>query len=131
MTSGTRARPWPAAKYRLLIWTVYMTAWTVALLIPIPIKGKWTVSEIDLKFLFAKSLHVAAYAVFAMLTGWLRVPSRFRWLLTFLLAVHATLTELFQQHVPGRTGRIEDICLDLGGVFLGCMVTWRWWAAEP
>jgi VanZ family protein len=127
MNISARPRLWPAPVYRWLIWLGFASVWTVALLIPIHVHVDWTVAEINVRFLFAKGLHVAAYAVLAMLTGWLSVTSRFRWLLMFLLAAHATATECIQQYVPGRTGRIEDIGIDLFGILLGCLVTWKWW----
>jgi VanZ family protein len=99
-----------------------------------PLEGSKTASEFEanLRFYFSKTLHVAAYSLLAVLTAWLRVPGRFRWLLMFFLAAHATTTEFIQQFVPGRTGRVADIGLDLIGIALGCVVTWKWWcASEP
>ena len=61
----------------------------------------------DFKFLIAKTLHVAAYAVLAGLSGWLRVPSRFRWILLFVIMAHAPATELLQLLVEGRTGSLR------------------------
>jgi hypothetical protein len=115
-------------KYRWLIWVGYLALWTVGLLMPMSgQEAKWEIGDVNLRVLFAKSLHVAAYAVLAMLTGWLLVPGRFRWLLLLMLAAHATGTEYIQQFVEGRTGRIEDIGIDLFGVLLGCLVTWKLW----
>ncbi len=122
------AAPWPALKVRWLIWLAYLAAWSTALLVPLPDIGRtWTVNHISLKFLFAKAVHVGAYAVLAVLSGWLLVPTRFRWLLMFFLAAHATSTELLQRLVPGRTGTLTDVGIDLAGIALGCLVSWKWW----
>src|SRR5207253_6623626 len=87
---------------RWVIWSVFFVAWTIGLLVPMPeITESWALS---VKFLIAKTLHVTAYAMLAVLSGWLRVAPRFRWLLLFVIMVHATATELIQQHVHGRRG---------------------------
>jgi VanZ family protein len=116
---------------RWLLWAAYVAAWTTALLLPVPETGDWTVEELslDLKFLFAKSLHVAAYAVMAGLTGWLRAPSRYRPLLMLFLMAHGTVTELLQLYVSHRTGSLADVAFDNLGVALGVLGTWRWWSA--
>ena len=114
---------------RWLVWLAYSSAWTVALLVPpIHISPLGEVDGLDLKFLLAKSLHVTAYAVLAVLTGWLRVRSRYRWILMFLLALHAASTEFFQQFVESRTGLLTDMLLDLAGIALGCVLGWKWWS---
>jgi VanZ family protein len=107
-----------------------LAAWTAALLTPLPEGKDWTSLEITLKFLFSKFLHLSAYAVLAVLTAWVRVPARYRWLLILVLAAHATATEFIQQFVPGRSGKVADIGLDLIGIFLGCLLSWKWWC-EP
>jgi VanZ family protein len=112
---------------RWSIWLVYLAAWSVALLVPLPGAGEWHFQGIDLKVIFAKGLHVCAYALLAGLTGWLEVPCRFRWMLSMALAGHATITEFIQQFVEGRTGLVQDVGLDLIGCCLGCAVTWKWW----
>jgi VanZ family protein len=130
MMQSSRRGWWPAKKYRWCFWAVYLAAWSVALLVPMAGGPGWTAGNLDLKLLFSKALHVCAYAVLAGLTGWLEVPCRFRWLLMYVLAAHAMVTEFFQQYVPGRTGMVQDVGLDLIGVALGCLATWRWWS-EP
>jgi len=80
------------------------------------------------RFLLAKALHITAYAVLAGLSGWLRVPCRFRWILLFVLMAHATATELLQLHVEGRTGDLRDVGLDHLGIGLGLLLTWKWWS---
>ncbi len=118
-------------RWRWLIWLTYVTAWTTSLLVPVP-SGTWTVEELglDLKFLIGKTLHVSAYAVLAMLSGWLRVPARYRWLVLFAVMVHGPLTEFLQLFTANRTGSLQDVCLDHLGVALGLLLTWKWWS-EP
>ena len=120
-------------KWRWWIWTLYLTAWTTALLVPVPVHppiiGDFHASR---KLLFAKGVHLSAYALFAILTGWLRVPVRFRFLLMFLLMVHATLTEVLQYTFVdyiGRHGELMDVALDHVGIAAGTLVAWRWWTA--
>jgi VanZ family protein len=113
-------------KVRWLIWLLYMGAWSVALLTPIPPGVRVQVGDYDWTFSFAKTLHVTAYAVLAVLSGWLAIPCRYRWLMALFLAAHAATTEFFQQFVD-RGSSVRDVCLDLIGIALGCLVTWKWW----
>jgi VanZ family protein len=122
---------WPARKYRWIIWGLYVAAWTTALLVPLPGGSGWKVHNVSLKFLFAKTLHVSAYALWAMLSAWLLVPRRWRLLLLVLMVVHAAATEFLQTFVPGRTGNLRDVGLDLIGIGIGCLLTWKWWRALP
>jgi VanZ family protein len=121
-----------APKWRWRIWLAYLAAWTAALLLPVSV-GSFPVGgdlQIDLKFLFGKTLHVLAYAVLAGLSGWLRVPYRYRWLLLFFVMAHGTVTELLQRLVPNRTGELADVGFDHLGVAIGLIATRRWWS-EP
>jgi hypothetical protein len=122
--------PWPALRYRRVIWFVYLGLWSVALLVPIP-QGiseqlHVQVGSFDLRFLVAKTIHVTAYAGLAILSGWLRVPCRYRWLLILFMAAHGALTEFIQKYVE-RGSSVRDVVLDLIGVTLGCLLTWKWW----
>jgi VanZ family protein len=63
-----------------------------------------------------------------ILTGWLRVPVRFRLLLLFFLMAHAGTTEWIQLHVPNRGGTVEDVVLDHLGIGAGLIVSWKWWS---
>jgi VanZ family protein len=114
---------------RWLLWSAYAVCWTAALIVPIRDQHKWVVTEyqIDLKFLVAKTLHVGCYALFAALTGWIRAPLRVRWLLMFVLMGHATLTEMIQENVPGRSGHLHDVAFDHLGIAIGILLTWKWW----
>ncbi len=128
MESPTEVTAARARKVRWLVWSVYAALWTTALIVPIPDKHSWGLPEMqfDLKFFVAKSAHLSCYALFAMLTGWLRAPRQWRWLLMFVLMGHATLTEMIQEQV-GRGGALHDVALDHVGIAVGLVLTWKWW----
>ena len=81
--------------WRWPIWAFYTLAWTVALLVPVTPSAHADTRNlvIDRKFVFAKVVHISAYAVLTGLTGWLRAAVRWRFLLMFLVMVHATVTK--------------------------------------
>src|SRR5437879_2209202 len=116
---------------RWWIWNVYVLAWTVGLLMPMEegTHWRWEDLEFDRKFFFAKGLHLSAYAVLAGLTGWLRAPLRYRFVLMFFLMFHAMLTEVLQFSIKaiGRSGDLLDGAVDHVGVAIGMLATWRWW----
>jgi hypothetical protein len=116
------AAPWHR---RGLIWSVYLIIWTIGLLVPMP---EETGHGLSLKFIAAKILHVVAYAGLACLSGWLRIPCRWRWLVLFVIMAHAPATELLQLNIRGRTGTLRDVGLDHLGIGLGLLLTWRWWS---
>ncbi len=120
------------SRTRWVVWLVYFCAWTTGLLMPIPWHVSWEIEglELDLKFFATKGLHVLAYSLLAILTGWLAAPVRWRWLLMFILMAHASVTELIQLWVPGRTGSLRDVLFDHGGIALGLLVSWRRWTAS-
>jgi VanZ family protein len=120
----------PAAPVRWLIWAGYVTAWTAALLVPVPVEPDTGLRSPAVLFVFAKFVHLSAYALLAVLTGWLRAPGKYRWLLLAFLPAHAALTEFLQWLLPtGRTGCIQDVLLDLVGISVGMALSWRWWRA--
>jgi hypothetical protein len=126
----SNVEPLPAPSplgWRGLVWLLYFLAWTAALLLPMPGGTppglEWVTPW---KFSLAKSLHLAAYAVLAVLSGWLHVPLRFRWILLFIIMAHAPVTELIQLRVEGRTGSLHDVGLDHLG--LGLVLSWKWWS---
>jgi len=122
-----------SSEWRWRIWAVYALAWTAALVMPIPVHGDWRgVGDLqfDVKYFVAKVAHVSAYALLAILTGWVRAPVPQRFLLMFLLMAHATVTELIQEatfDVAGRSGELHDVGFDHLGVALGVMLSWKWW----
>jgi VanZ family protein len=104
-----------------------MASWTFALLLPSP--ERYLPSE-DLRehsFEIAKTLHLTAYALCAILSGLLRVPWRYRWLLLVGLGLHAALTEYLQQFVRSRHPSLRDVGLDLVGISAGVVCSWKWW----
>lgn len=122
---------WPGPAVRWTVWLVCVAAWTVALLVPIPEKPPGLPTNLLLKLILAKTLHVSAYAFLAVLSGWLQAPGRFRWLLLGFLTLHAAATEILQWLMAvGRTGSVQDVALDLVGLALGVALSWRWWR-EP
>ncbi len=117
---------------RWVIWTVFAIAWTVSLEAPVPVPepDPDAIVKVTLKVLFTKSVHVAAYAVFAMLSAWPRVPLRYRLLMIFFLMAHATATEMVQEAMHehwGRTGKLSDVAFDQVGILIGLMIGWKWW----
>lgn len=115
---------------RKYIWLLYTVAWTAALLTPHPVRiADALLSEED-AFYASKILHVSAYAVLAMLSGWVRAPVPWRpWLLGFLSA-HALGTEFCQRFVPLRYPSWTDVGWDHLGIVWGLVVSWRWWVRE-
>lgn len=115
----------PRARWGL--WAAYVTAWTRSLLVENPVG---VVNDPDLAyklFLFSKTVHVTAYALFAALSGWLHVPGRSRWLLLAFMSLHAFLTEYGQRYFTTRHPSLRDVGLDHAGIVLGVLLTWNWW----
>jgi len=113
---------------RKAIWLLYIAAWSLALLTPHPIKVAQAVLPKETSFYYSKSLHVCAYAGLTVLTGWLLVSQRVRWLLLACVSLHAFATEYLQNFVPLRTGSWRDVGLDHIGIALGFLLTWsKWW----
>jgi VanZ family protein len=110
-------RRWPAL--HLFIFFFTLTAWTVALLSPVPHESAKSVLGSDYGvWLFGKSLHVGTYAFLTVLGGTAVAFGRRWWWVLPALVVHGGLTEFFQQFV-GRGARIEDVGLDSIGVAIG------------
>ncbi len=114
-------------RIRWAVWSLYLLAWSAALLTPHPMGAARALLPSDLRFLAAKALHVSAYALLAILTGWLRAGPRSRWLLLALLSGHAFATEFGQRFVALRTGSWRDVGLNHLGLLLGVALTWYWW----
>jgi hypothetical protein len=121
----------PATPTRWLVWLIYVAAWTAALLVPVPVHPEETgLKRAEILFYFSKTVHLSAYALFAVLTAWLHAPRRYRGVLLGFLAAHAAGTEILQALLPtGRTGCIADVGLDLVGISIGIALSWRWWWA--
>ena len=116
---------------RWMLWLGFAAAWTTALVIPIP-SDQLQLGElfISRRVLVAKTVHVAAYAVFTILTGWLRVPLRWRPALMFLLMAHAAGTEFIQLNLSYRSGTVGDVLFNHLGIAVGFAMSWAWWTRE-
>jgi VanZ family protein len=115
-------RLWPTVHFGVFL--TVLTAWTVALLSPVPQESAEKVlgSQFGI-FVFAKTVHVTAYAILAVLGGSAVFLGR-SWVWIFpALVLHGAVTEYFQQFV-GRGSRIGDIALDALGVALGALIVW-------
>lgn len=133
MTDRSQRRTDSRARWRWTIWVCFLLLWSVALLTPDPIgfllrrAPAGVVVSHSILFLLAKGLHVTAYALAAILTGWLRAPSPWRWMLLAFWFLHAGATEVGQRFVPGRTGSLNDVALDHIGLLIGLALSRRWW----
>lgn len=112
---------------RWLVWGIVLAVWTVGLLSPQPVDLADRMLTAQAGFLSFKAGHVAAYAVLAVLSGWLHVRPRHRWLLLALLSLHAFATEYCQRFVPPRTPSWGDVGLDHLGLLVGLGLSHRWW----
>jgi len=115
--------------WRWLAWGLYVLLLTTALVLPAAAVGNWPgqLSQ-DQKKIIAKTGHVCAYALMTILSGWLRLPVRFRLLLLFFLMAHAAATEWIQLNVSHRSGTVQDVVLDHLGIAAGLIVSWKWWS---
>jgi hypothetical protein len=101
-----------------------------------PVDVTTTPEVAETAFYFGKSVHVAAYAVFTILSGWLRLPFRYRWFLLLFLSLHAFATEYIQNFVHGdfdwqaRHPSFRDVGLDHLGIAIGVLCTWPWWRRD-
>ncbi len=135
MIDSPAEKPDPWTKVRWTIWFLFLVGWSTALLVPDPIgfflfflkKTSGQSVSTETTFWMAKTLHVSAYACAAILTGWLRTPGSWRWVLLLFWFVHAGATEFGQLFVPGRTGSLRDVALDHAGLLLGVAISWPWW----
>jgi VanZ family protein len=114
---------------RWLVWTLFGAAGTTALLVPASVHEQLPLGEFVMtyKALFAKSLHVLFFAVFAVLSGWLRIALAWRPALMFFLMLHAAGTEFLQGFVPGRNGTVGDVLFNHLGIALGLAFSWSCW----
>ena len=120
---------------RWLIWSAIVIVWTVALEYPIPDPEPDSTGEFVFayKYLIGKSLHVGMYALLAGLSIWVPVPTRFRWVMMFVLMLHAWGTEMLQHVLEpwcSRGGSLSDVGFDIVGIVLGTAASWKWWSRE-
>ena len=115
-----------SCRARWLVWGAYTALWTLSLLTTFPITVRDALIPPSAGGPAGKSLHVAAYAFFTVLSGWVGIRDERRWLLLGFVSLHAFLTEYLQQYVD-RTSSLADVGLDHLGLALGLAVSWRWW----
>ena len=120
---------------RWWLWAAYLLCWSVAVQTPIPPSEELPFGDLiePRKFLFAKSIHVASYAMLTILSGWLFVPTRWRWLLMFVVLGHGIATELLQWALADlchREGTLRDAGFNMLGVMVGLALSWKWWSRE-
>src|SRR5262245_16501492 len=112
MSFPFRHAPQVSPVWRWLMWSAYGVAWTTVLLTPQPVHVAEAVLPSSIELFTAKLLHIGAYAGFTMLSGWLQVAPRFRWLLLLLVSAHAFGTEFLQGFVPERYPSLRDVGFD-------------------
>jgi VanZ family protein len=114
--------------WRWWLWLLFLALWTTAMVVPIPDPGELPLGEliVSSRYLFAKTVHVAGYALLAAGSAWLPAGS-WRWLLPWLLCLHGAATEWIQLQLAYRDGNVRDVMFNCLGVALGCLLTWRRW----
>jgi VanZ family protein len=110
-----------------LLWTAFVTVWTFLLLMPRPHELVPSEEILEYSFSIAKTLHVSAYALFAILSAALPVSPRRRWLLIVFMSAHAFLTEFGQIFSEDRHPSLRDVGIDHLGMVLGMALSWKWW----
>jgi len=70
-------------------------------------------------FLFFKSLHLAEYAVLAILIFFALLKTKSTIIFSYLYALS---DEIHQTLVPGRSGRFKDTFIDLIGILIGIII---------
>jgi VanZ family protein len=113
---------------RWLLWISILAVWTALLVMPVPPPEELPLGEYiePQKFLIAKSIHVAGYALLTATSVLLPMSNRARWLVAVLLIVHGAATEAIQAQLPYRDGNLRDAALNGLGVVLGVAITWKW-----
>ena len=108
------------------IWAGSFAAWTAALLIPIPSGAVRSVGGAGPSFWISKVMHVGGYAVLALMTAFLPVRPKLRWVCLAALVLHGGLTEYLQQFVQ-RGSSWRDFGLDCLGCVLGTLLAGARW----
>jgi len=107
---------------------VFLGLWTWKLIEPTPVPESLSKRLGDrARFVAAKGLHAGGYCFLTVLAVALPVPTRWRWRLAGLLALHGVATEIGQTYVPGRFGSARDVFIDWVGVGLGVLM-WQLWS---
>jgi VanZ family protein len=120
----------PRRRVRWWVWSLVIGLWTVFLLLPNS-EGPLRELSPERREVLAKIAHVVGYTALTVLSGWLRLPLRWRWVLIVILMGHASLTELLQR-LPqiGRGGSLADVGWDHLGVIFGILLSWKWWVSD-
>jgi VanZ family protein len=127
MNHTSRTLPGTPQTWRWLLWSIFVVVWTTALLTTQPVHVARAILAPPAIFPTAKLLHVSAYALLAVLSGWLLVPPRWRWVLLVFMCFHAFATEFFQQFVPERGPSLWDVGIDHVGIAIGLTLSCKWW----
>jgi VanZ family protein len=117
-------------RIRWTAWIAFTVLWTIALTAPIGKIEAFRSESIlsgDLRIVVAKILHAFAYASWTILTGSLFPSFGGRVAFLFFLMNHAVVTEYVQLRWAGRDGCLRDVLIDHAGIFLGLMLSWKWW----
>lgn len=111
------------------IFFLLLGLWTWKLLEPNPVpEAVGAEIPTDLKFLLSKCLHLAAYAVLAVLASFLPVRRPYFLAAIAVLAVHAVGTEVGQSYVPNRHGSARDVGINWAGIGAGLLLLRVWGA---
>jgi len=116
---------------RWLIWGLFLAALTAGLLRPEPVSLADEMLPHEAIFSAFKTVHITAFALLVVLTAWLRVSSRTRWLMLAGVSAYAMLTEYLQNFVPTRTASWWDVGFNHVGIALGLAISWRCWQGLP
>lgn len=123
--------PAPQSAWRkrlaLMAWILYVLVLSRALLMELPIAPPQDKRRQEELFLFSKTVHVVAYAGFAILSGNLRLPRPYRWGLILIMSLHAMGTEYGQTFLKTRHPSWRDVGLDHIGMLIGLAISWKWW----
>ena len=120
---------------RWLTWVAFVLVWSAALEFPVPVPDDPDTERfiVTYRYILGRSLHVGAYAMLAVLSAWVPVAVRYRWIMMFFLLAHAWGSEMLQQELKpwfGRSGSLGDVGWDIGGILIGVAVSWKWWIRE-
>lgn len=126
-------------RVRWIIWMIFAALWSLALLAPDPdravralfmpanasqaVRAQW---DSDLHYL-SKTIHVLAYALFAILSVWVCTRLGARIALLLLVSCHGFATEGLQNFAIGRHPSLRDVALDHIGIALGLAICWPLW----
>ena len=120
---------------RWLIWTTVVIVWTVGLELRVPHPGDTPTGEFIYtnRYAFGKCLHIAVYGALTVLSAWVPIAGRSRWLMMIFLMAHAWGTEMLQEALNPwchRDGSLGDVGIDYIGIAIGLAASWKWWTRK-